>query len=621
MAQERIANLGEIGINSDVVNTLLPPNALTFLKNVLPEDGSLRTAPGERHLFDLNEVIEPLASETWANIQAVVSPALWDVYELADAPLDAPKRLDGSDAVVGDRLVWDNNNWVNHGPGPTYRWIEPIYHTSYTDFSQKQWVVVSDGVRVLAFDMEGVSEDITPSPSMNGGFVSFTSLNGILVVNSANTGPYYWDGPGFPNPPNPLTPLPNWDPTWLCRQMIAHRYGLFALNMTENSVEYPHKIRWSSSAPEGYPPDSWDPTDLAKDAGSDTLGETEGVVMGASRVRSMLYVIKEDGIYQVRRVDGDWIYAIERLQGTIGTTAPRGWIEMQGALAVFNTTDLLLFDGQQQVSITDGRVAKSIFQTINEQYWEKSQLYYHQPTGNLYVAAVSEGSKLTSAFVYNQFTQSWGHKDLHHGYGFDTAFVSVNLNSPRWDDFSPNPVGGVQPLWLLDGTWDEQTIGTWNKGLYDPSVPDVLLYESNEYDAGDDERLRKYWVSAILPHKWTNWDDTPKNCIVRRDGIPLNGASGQVMLTGVWPEMHSIRPEELAQGVVFRFGTQNVVNGAITWARNRNGGTEFTYDPQHDSFIDPRVSGRFLVWEMTSNAPLFWDLAALTLEYEDAGAR
>lgn len=547
MSEHRIANLGQLGLNTDIGKTLLPENVVTLMQNVLPQDNSLVSAPGEYKLFDIT--------------------------------------------------------------------IEPVYHSTYVDISNKQWYIVSNGIYVHAYDSTGYVEDITvydtgspPAPTWSAGFVTFTNLNGVLIVNSESNGPFYWPGPAVPEggTPNPLAVMTGWDyDHWRCKQMISHRYGLFALGMTMDDADasgntyFPYKLRWSNSAQEGSYPTSWDGTDLSLDAGDDILGDTSGIILGGARVRDRLYIIKEDAIYQALRIDGQYIYAINRLQGTIGTTAPHGWCEVQGGLVVFTSTDILFFDGQTQVSLTDGKVARGIFENILEGYFASSEVYYHQPTGTLWVGFVSNGIRLSEAYVYDTEKQTWGQKRLNQIYGFDTAFVTLNVESQAWDDAT-----------LI---WDSTEYISWDNGVYQPSVPDIIIYETNGLEATDPDF--EAWASVVVQFRALDSSDTPIECIAQRSGLLLSPAPNRVSVINVWPEMSLLGALDDNVTVKFQLGMQETLEGDTRWSK------EFLYNPQTAYKFDPRISGRYLTWRMTTEANVRWKLSAITFEFEDAGKR
>jgi hypothetical protein len=536
MPRVRVDKLGSIGITGDAVNSLLPPQAWNKLRDVVTANGSLRSAPGERKLFNLS--------------------------------------------------------------------VAPIYHTAYIDPSQRWKLVVSDGLKVFVYDILDQTElEITPVPATpwTGGFVTFADLNGVLVINSESNGAFYWDSNATP-PNNILKPLPGWDADWRCREMVAYRYFLVALGMTEATIELPHKLRWSGSASEGELPTEWVPS-LTNDAGDDLLGETSGIIVGGRVVRDYLYIVKEDAIYSLSWVGGEYVMRTDRLKGGIGTRLQRGFSEIQGALAIFTSTDILVFDGQNSKSLIANRVKEAIFSTVSETDWELSRVYVHRPSSTLWIGIVAAGYRsLSDALIYNWDTDTWSHKSLKYGYGFDTANVTLSGNLPTWDELGPvSPFHEANPRMDTGLTWDQQKNGSWNKGTYQPSTPDVVIYEGNAEGSA-------WWVSVMALNN-ANSDGTAKSCEALRTGIPLEGAAGVMMIREVWPEMTGSIPVGISIG-----GMENLED-APYWDG------PYTFDPRYDVSITPRVTGRYMAVKVESNAIGSWNLGALTFDWAKAGER
>lgn len=555
MPDQRIEQLGAIGLNSDIAPNLLPPNALTTARNVVMRDGSVASAPGERLVF----------------------------------------------------------------PAGAYFDVEPLYHIAWRDnATNAQWVVISDGVDVWAYNInqgDGVGEKITPTDddlptgnpvTWNNGFVSFAILNGLLVVNSRSNGLFYWGAPG-----QVLKAASGWNANWRCYQIEAYRYQLVALGMIENAVEYPHKIRWSNSAQEGALPTQWDIL-LTNDAGDDILGETEGKIVGGVNVRDQLFIIKEDSVFGLRYIGGQYINAATRLEGGVGTRNPKGFCEMRGSLVVLTTADVLVFDGQNSRSLIDQKARVALFSDLSEENWDNCQVWFNSFTHQLYLSypMLDTGRYVRSAVVFNLEEKTFTSYDLRNSYGFDLGLVSATAETiPTWDDLSgPFQSGTISPHWIEDGSWDAQQDGSWNKGVSQPSLPDTLVYESS--DDGTQ------WWLAVRNFSDSNSDGTPKRCMIGRRGLPVEGAKGVVQLNWCWPEI-SGRIEDSDNNELplkMRFGAQQTLNGQITW-------DPLIYDvyPDRTQTLDPRVSGRYLCWELTSEGLGSWTMAALTFGWESAG--
>ncbi len=549
MPTQRIANLGGLGLNTDVLPSLLPENAVTISDNVVCEDGGLQSVIGE------TEIIPSLA-------------------------------------------------------------IKPIYHQAYTDFSGNQWIIISDGAGVHAYDIGGGGLEITPTDDdtvggvkepWSGGFVSFTVLNGVLVVNSASEGLFYWGETDAP-----LLVSPGWDATWRCQQIASLRYNLVALNMTEDGAVFPHKTRWSHFAQDGAIPTDWTPT-TANEAGDDVLGETAGAIVGGVNVRNSLMIIKEDAVYSMDWIGNPYVFQTTRLEGGVGTRTPRGFCEMRGALVVASSTDIIAFDGQNSQSLVDARVRDGLFTDISEEYWDFLQVYFHSPSSRLFVGVPTRGDtgSLSYAYVFNMEENTWGKKRLRRIYGFETAFISLTTGQPTWDELdAPAAVRSAPEIaWIEGVNWNGQIDGSWNKGVYQPSVPDVILLESNDTDT--------IWNVVAAAVASTDSDGTPKSCKARRDGIPIEGAHGLAMLTYVFPELKGDLRDQNGVNIplIMRFGGQEQPSDAVTWDP-----AYYEVWPGKTSIIDPRVTGRFLSWQLESNGIGQWHLGALTFEWEHAGA-
>jgi hypothetical protein len=326
-----------------------------------------------------------------------------------------------------------------------------------------------------------------------------------------------------------------------------------------------------------------------------------------------LYIIKEDAIYQARRVDGQYIYAIERLQGTIGTSAQKGYCEMEGQIAVMTSSDVLVFDGQRQTSITDHRVSKMLTDNLDEQFFGFSQLVYDPSQRKLFASFVGSGNKLTDSLVYDLASNTWSHKKLQHAYGILFGFSQYqNQDALPWDQM--NGAAGMTPLWL-NATWDEQNDGSWNKSLYSPAERQLLILESD--NAGN------HWLAMRFPASNKNVDGSVQLCRAGRDGIRLNEQGNLALVKGVWFEARADSPLGSIPRVSLKVGVQDDIGGPIRWAQNRSGipADTFLVNLHTDNYMDTRIGGRYLCWEIQSEADLSWWLAGIVIDWEPVGER
>lgn len=532
MPRQRFSGLGKAGLNTDVETSLLPLEAWSTLINIECQDGSLRSAHGESKLFDIA--------------------------------------------------------------------IEPIYHTTFVE-GEFPTVIVSDGVNIRAYRMDGSHRVITPetgTPAVSApwsqGRVTFTNLNGVLVVNSQSDGPFYWGGWD-----TKLKPLPGWPTGWTCRAMCAYRYYLVAIGMFEKDSgtgvvsDFKHKVCWSGSAAEGEVPTVWIPA-LSNDAGDDILGETPGALVGGVLVRDSLMLVKEDDLFTMNWIGGQYVMQVTRNKGGVGTRSTYGYSEMRGAVVTMTSADVLAFDGQQSQSLMYGRVREWYRRRVSSEQWEKSALFVHYPSRSLYIAIVKSGyTYITEVLRYDWSSDTWSAFTVSDAYGLDELMVRMTLTPDPWDEASSKP-------------WNDPGSTPWDRGIYAPSVTDVIVYESNRETAAPGEE--KYWVSVRAITE-TDSQDSPKFVQAMRTGLPLEGVSGVAMVTRIWPEMDGNAPFKLWVGGQQRLDETPVWTGP--------------YDviPRVTESIPLRVTGRFLGFRVESEVKGYWRLSALTVQHEPAGER
>jgi hypothetical protein len=323
---------------------------------------------------------------------------------------------------------------------------------------------------------------------------------------------------------------------------------------------YPHKLRWSSSAEDGAVPAEWLPT-LENDAGDDLLGETPGHIVGGVLMRDALYVIKEDAAYVMSYVGGQFVMRVDRMHGATGTPLQKGYVEMKGALVTCSTRDLVAFDGHTATSVATGRVREALQETISDQFWSETQVFRHNPTTTLWIAGSSGTVRLDSALVFNWGTGTWFKKLLNYGYGLMALPV----------------VSGKKPL------------------------TEIALLESDISDTT--------WWASVLAGSDTNSDGTPKVCTAERVGLPIEGADGVVMVREAWLDYDGTEALEVT------FGVQDSPDGPVTW------GTPQTWTPGASQSLTPRIAGRFLAVRLHSEGVGWWKVGALTIDWVKQGLR
>ena len=457
MPRQRIDAIGGVGYNVDANPAELPPPALQKMRNVICRDGMLWQAPGET---------------------SAIGPGT---------------------GILGG--------------------VDPLYHTTYRDAAGKWWAIWSDGTRVTAYLIDGSETVVTLASGWVAGRVSFADLNGVLVVNSATEGPWYLpalDGGGLLQP---LETLPEWDLSWTCEIMTGYRYNLVAINMTEGVSHYTHKVRWSNSAQEGTLPTIWVAAP-ENDAGADLIGETAGIPYAAVGVRDSLWIIKDDSIYAMRWIGGQFVMQLSKLMDDVGTALPFAAVEMRGGAVIFTGQDVLLVDGQQAKSITNSRIRKTIEDNLSRSQagWAK---LCHYPPGNLILLTIPQQAEAFTSqitLIWDYKADTWSSHDDAYVYGYGVGTVSVLSGQETWDGDTI--------------TWDGESGRRWALGLYTFAGEDLIVFK-RETLFGEPNKVNVCFKDGSTTYANTR----PVVSSAQRTGIPLEGADGIATVTEVWPEI------------------------------------------------------------------------------------
>jgi hypothetical protein len=81
------------------------------------------------------------------------------------------------------------------------------------------------------------------------------------------------------------------------------------------------------------------------------------------------------------------------------------------------------------------------------------------------------------------------------------------------------------------------------------------------------------------------------------------------MIKGIWFDM------TFDGRVQVEVGAQQHVGGPIQWT------PPMWFGPGQDPYVDPRITGRYISWRVTTYDMKPWSLAALTIDWERAGER
>lgn len=280
------------------------------------------------------------------------------------------------------------------------------------------------------------SDEVTPSGGLTAVTkpwqIASTLLNGVPCFTNGLEPPQYWAG----NPATPFADLPDWPAGSQCASLVAFKFHLFALDLTESGGTFSEKIAWSNAAEPGAVPDSWTPA-ADNEAGSAILADTPGPVHWGMPLRGSLLVYKRSSTYAVDYIGGasDEIFSVRPLFTSSGMLTRRGGCDVNGQHFVVTDGDIILTDGTNRRSVAQGRMKEALFSQLDQTNYENLFVTYHRSKNEVWVCFPEAGSQYcTKAFVYDVANDAFGPRDLGDVTCAANGIVNDEAVSEDWDD-------------------------------------------------------------------------------------------------------------------------------------------------------------------------------------------
>ncbi len=409
------------------------------------------------------------------------------------APSDAPPGVwnEAEGFFFEDGLARRIFGYQHREPPPLFS-PEQIHYRQRA--GQNWWYYAGpDGVGV---NVGSASYDITPagwSAVSSGGF-HWTSLNDVPVLSHPEFDAPYYHGTAADQA---MEELPGWPATWRTRRIVAFKYYLFALGVSDDTGEYWNQARWSASADTGNIPNEWVPA-ADNDAGDMFFSDEPGDLMDAVSLGDNLIVYKGGAQYMVQYMGGVFVMAQRSLMANIGILAPGCAVEHMKHHYLVTEGDIVRHDGAQMVSICDGRTQKAIFGDMSTALRERSFVYLDTPRNMLYFQwpSASAVNWCDRRAIYNITDDVWA---VHNWPGEEISHAAMGSYILTGSGSTWAEPAGV--------TWD-QDFGRWSETA-DAGVNDQALMaladalELGEPIAGgtlggETPRCRLVWATKSL---------------------------------------------------------------------------------------------------------------------------
>lgn len=410
--------------------------------------------------------------------------------------------------------------------------VDPYHALNFNLLGFNWWVILGT---VNAYALETSNEyNISPAVAFsaisNPHQWSSTLLNGIPVVTNGLDKPHYWNG----NSATDFVILPGWPAATSCAFIVAFRFHLFALNITNGGGNFDNMILWSDATQPGAVPTTWAAAP-GNEAGSAFLADTAGRCVAGRPLGNQLMIYKPGSFYAIEYAgqQPSNIFIVRPAVRSAGLLSPhclQTVSDLNGVERhiIVGNDDVLINDGAVARSIADPRIKRALKNSIDETnklncftIWDKTQR-------ELWVCVPESGSQFaTKAHIWDGGRDTWVTRDLNSVKYGTTGFVNDTAPSNSWNSDANQ--------WNSDTTiWNEQTLGTMEK---------VLTFETSAMYEED-----------VAPN-------VAVNAIIRRDDLVFQDEI-QIKITS---RVHVFGSGDGLNSLQIRLGARNNTNEGIVW--------------------------------------------------------
>lgn len=391
-------------------------------------------------------------------------------------------------------------------------------------------------------------------------------FQGIPIVNNGADPPQFWDNPGTGTD---LADLTNWPASTTAKVIRSYKSFLMALHLTESTVTYPHRIRWSDAADPGTLPGSWDYSVATNLAGARDLNDPEaGPIVDGMQLQDAFVIYKEGSTWILRFIGGDSIHSTYQFSNTSGILSARCVTPGPNGTSHFVVTkdDVVLFDLREIKSVIEDRDREFLFNDIEPGLVSKCFTFTDKKKSRIYFCYPEIGAEeVNKCMIWN-----W------------------KYNTITFTDFKGN-CAGSGPIDLTEDSvfWNSSSADvSWNE--YEGRWSQNDVFSDQDILVGYATDSQFFRIDFGL-----NFNDEPITSYIERTGLPFVGRDRNgnpkadlasiKQITRLWPKV-------ISSSINIRIGTQDLVDGPITWT------DPITFNPDNETYIDPEepVSGRLI---------------------------
>ena len=463
-------------------------------------------------------------------------------------------------------------------------------------------VMVSDTYQFKTYQNGSVSsaQGSLSTTSASNTPMTGTNLADIAYINRADKVPVYMLNSG-----TNFAVLPNWDSTWRAESVRSYGDFLLALNITENGVGYPSRVRYSNLALANSVPDSWDAADTTKSAGFNDLVQMQSGIVDGATLGTNFIIYSKDQVWLMEFVGGTFIHNFRKLYSECGVINQNCILEVEGTHYVFDHDDIYIHDTHTRQSICDERVKSYIFGGLNTAKTDRCFAHHNPELDEVMFCYISgddmaeytNGERCNRAAVFNYKKQTWSFMDMPNVSSSTMGTVSSSVTYAN----------STAVYSTTGGTYFTQEAG------YD--LHSLFVGETNSVDGISSPKLYGLDLSDAGSLAFPLDTEANKSPFLERQGIDLDELSslnGYKVISKILPQVDTSNPNKQ---FTFTFGASNLLGDAAVYDPS------ITFDGATDYKIDTRVAGRYLSYKMTMSDDKDFGFIGFDLDVTTTGRR
>ncbi len=370
--------------------------------------------------------------------------------------------------------------------------------------------------------------------------------------------------------PTSMTDMPGWPPTYRCGILEAYKNTLVAFDIIISGVDRPNLVKWSDVYVEGDPAWDWDPTVATNLAGENPIQSDGQGVRAAQPLRDTLMIYFDRSMWRMDFTGGQFVMNFKKVFSDDGAIGKYATANVEGRALVVGLRDIYLHDGVQKQSLTDGKMTRAFFRTLQKDYPVRVDRYpLRNETWITYRDKVS--GEANRALIHNSLHNALTPLDLVSESTSDGDFIGVFLG--------PKLSSSVITWAGATGTWADYDVTTWTD-LFSTAEDTVFYGVSNDtggvlnLDAQDvgSSRFRR---DVFIEH----------SRIDLKEWLPVAGDK-VVYISRAYPRYTGNGRLEI------RFGVASTTDSAIQWEPWQE------FDMSTDYAVDFRAAGRYLAYQV-----------------------